>query len=108
MAYACAYAVLGDFHLAEDAAQEAFISAWQKLDQLRQPEAFPGWFRRIVLTECNRLTRGKRLPTTLLNDGVKIPSAHADPQRVIERDELTQALFMAIRKLSMNQRVIVL
>ncbi len=27
LAFACAYASLGDFHLAEDAAQEAFISA---------------------------------------------------------------------------------
>ncbi|MCB0097675.1 MAG: hypothetical protein KDE46_18215, partial [Caldilineaceae bacterium] len=28
LAFGCAYAVLGDFHLAEDAAQEAFLSAW--------------------------------------------------------------------------------
>ncbi|MGH9873520.1 MAG: RNA polymerase sigma factor [Pyrinomonadaceae bacterium] len=108
MAFACAYAVLGDFYLAEDAAQEAFISAWQKLDQLRQPEAFPGWFRRIVLTECNRLTRGKYLPTILLDDSVSVPSAFADPQMIIERDELTRAVFTAIKKLPVNQRVIVL
>src|ERR1700738_97540 len=80
MGYACAYAVLGDFYLAEDAAQEAFISAWQTLSQLRQPEAFPGWFRRIVLTECNRLTRGKRLPTIPLDEGLNLTSPHADPQ----------------------------
>ncbi len=28
MAYGCAYALLGDFHLAEDAAQEAFLTAY--------------------------------------------------------------------------------
>src|SRR4051812_12272255 len=78
MAYAVAYARLGDFHLAEEAAQEAFISAWQKLDQLRKPEAFPGWFRRIVLTECSRLTRGKSLRTTLLDEGMRVRSAHPD------------------------------
>lgn len=107
MAYACAYAVLGDFSLAEDAAQEAFISAWQKLSQLRQPEAFPGWFRRIVLTECNRLTRGKRLRTMLLDEAVNLPAAHAHPQRAIERDELTKAVFMAIKKLPVNERMVV-
>lgn len=106
-AYACAYAVLGDFYLAEDAAQEAFVSAWQKLSQLREPEAFPGWFRRIVLTECNRLTRGKRLRTELLDDGVKVPSAHADPHTVIERDELTMAVFTAIKKLTESERMVV-
>ena len=51
MAYGCAYAVLRDYWLAEDVAQEAFITAWQKLHQLRQPEAFPGWFRQVVLNE---------------------------------------------------------
>ena len=107
MAYACAYAVLGDFYLAEDAAQEAFISAWQKLSQLRQPEAFPGWFRRIVLTECNRLTRGKHLQTTLLDDGVNVHAPHTDPQTAIERDELTKAVLTAIKKLSLHERMVV-
>jgi DNA-directed RNA polymerase specialized sigma24 family protein len=59
MAFACAYAVLGDAYLAEDVAQDAFVVAWQKLDQLREPDAFPGWFKRIVLSQCNRLTRGR-------------------------------------------------
>lgn len=108
MAYACAYAVLGDSSLAEDAAQEAFISAWQKLSQLRQPEAFPSWFRRIVLTECNRLTRGKRLQTMVLDEAVNLSAAHAHPQTAIERDELTKAVFMAIKKLPLNERMVVL
>lgn len=42
MAFACAYAVLGDAYLAEDVAQDAFVVAWQKLDQLREPDAFLG------------------------------------------------------------------
>ena len=107
MAYACAYAVLGDFQLAEDAAQEAFISAWQKLSQLRQPEAFPGWFRRIVITECNRLTRGKRLRTMSLNDGENVPSIIDDPQMAIEKDELKKAVCTAVEKLPENERMVV-
>ncbi len=107
MAYACAYAVLGDHHLAEDAAQEAFVSAWGNLDHLRVPEAFPGWFRRIVLTECNRLTRGKRLRSVPLGDSGRVPSAQADPQTVIERDELTEAVLTAIERLPKNERMAV-
>ena len=107
MAYAAGYAVLGDFGLAEDAAQEAFISAWQKLDQLRQSEAFPGWFRRIVLTECNRLTRGQRLRTMSLDEGMNLQAPHPDPQSAIEKDELTKAAFAAIKKLSLNERMVV-
>lgn len=106
MAYACAYAVLGDFHLAEDTAQEAFITAWQKLDQLRQPEAFAGWFRRIVLTECNRLRRRKRLQTTSLSE-VNIPSPLDDQQTTFERVEMKKAMFAAIEKLPENERIII-
>jgi RNA polymerase sigma factor (sigma-70 family) len=107
MAYACAYAVLGDFCLAQEAAQEAFISAWQKLHQVRQPEAFPGWFRRIILTECNRLTRGKHLPTISLDDGLNLHCPYTDQQKVIERNELMKAVCSAINKLSLNERMVV-
>jgi DNA-directed RNA polymerase specialized sigma24 family protein len=68
MAFGCAYAILGDFQCAEDAAQEAFLAAWQHLAQLKQPKAFPGWLRRIVVTQCHRQTRGGRLDTILLDD----------------------------------------
>ncbi len=68
MAYGCAYAVLGDFHLAQDAAQEAFLTAYRRLADLRQPRAFPPWLRRIVLSQCSRITRRKR-PTTASLDG---------------------------------------
>lgn len=107
MAYACAYGVLGDFQLAEDAAQEAFITAWQKLYQLRQPEAFPGWFRRIVLTECHRLTRGKRLRVSSLDDGASVLSIFDNPQTTIERNEQKKAVFAAVEKLPENERIIV-
>jgi RNA polymerase sigma factor (sigma-70 family) len=107
MAFACAYAVLGDFHLAEDAAQEAFLSAWQKLSQFRQPEAFPGWFRRIVLTECHRLRRGKRPQSVPLDDGVSAPSTLGNPQMTVEGGEVKKAVFVEIEKLPENERIIV-
>ena len=108
MAYACAFAVLGDFCLAEDAAQEAFVSAWQKISQLNQPEAFPGWFRRVVLTECNRLTRGRRPGIISIDEGVNLQAPHTDPQTLIEKDELTTAVFKAIKTLSLNERMVVI
>ena len=39
---------------------------------------------------------------------MKVPSDHADPQTVIERDELTKAVFTAIKKLSESERMVVL
>ena len=50
-----AYGLLGDFHLAEDAAQEAFIAAHESLPRLRVAEAFTSWFRQIVYRQCRQL-----------------------------------------------------
>ncbi|MEZ4868289.1 MAG: sigma-70 family RNA polymerase sigma factor [Caldilineaceae bacterium] len=60
MALTYAYRVLGDEQLAQDVTQEAFLTAYQQLAQLREPAAFPGWLRRIVHTHCHRVTRRKQ------------------------------------------------
>ena len=59
MAVGYAYSLLGDWHEAEDAAQDAFVSAYCSILQLRDAAAFPGWFRRIVYTQAQRRARVK-------------------------------------------------
>jgi RNA polymerase sigma factor (sigma-70 family) len=106
MAFACAYAVLGDAYLAEDVAQEAFVSAWQNLAQLREPRAFPGWFKRIVLCQCNRLTRGKRLQFVPLEIGVNTAANDPSPQAVAEKHQMLNRILSAIRALPDNERLV--
>ena len=106
MAFACAYAVLGDAYLAEDIAQDAFVIAWQKLDQLREPNAFPGWFKRIVLSQCSRLTRGKRLQIVPLDVGVKSPTTDLGPHVIAEKHELLNKVLRAIKALPDNERLV--
>jgi RNA polymerase sigma factor (sigma-70 family) len=106
MAFACAYSVLGDFYLAEDAAQEAFITAWQKLGQLRAPGAFGAWLRRIVLTECNRMTRGKRLTFVPLDAGLEVSAADSGPHADAERSELKEKVQALLRSLPEGERMV--
>src|SRR4051812_46135349 len=106
MAFACAYSVLGDFYLAEDAAQEAFITAWQRLGQLREPSAFAAWLRRIVLTECNRMTRGNRLKFVPLDAGMRVSSAEPGPHADAERSELKERLLALLRSLPEGERMV--
>ncbi len=106
MAFACAYAVLGDSYLAEDVAQDAFVVAWQKLDQLREPNAFPGWFKRIVLSHCSRLTRGTRLQIVPLEVGVKSPTTEPGPHIISEKQELLDRVLRAIKALPDNERLV--
>ncbi|HEX8137874.1 MAG TPA: GNAT family N-acetyltransferase [Pyrinomonadaceae bacterium] len=106
MAFACAYSVLGDFYLAEDAAQEAFVTAWQSLDQLRTAEAFPGWLRRIVLTRCSRLKRGKHLQIVPLEAGERAPSPEPNPHAAAEQRQLRQRVMLALKALPEKERLV--
>jgi RNA polymerase sigma factor (sigma-70 family) len=108
MAYAYAYVRLGDFSLAQDVAQEAFLSAWRNLGQLREPDAFPGWLKRILLTECNRLTRKKRLQTTVLDDAANTASGYQHPQTMIEQDELSKSILQEIKRLPLKEQTVIL
>jgi len=106
MAFACAYAVLSDAYLAEDVAQEAFVTAWQKLNQLREPDAFPGWLKRIVLTQCNRLTRGKRLQLVPFEQCEVKTSDAIRPDAAAEEKELLTKVMTAIKALPAGERLV--
>jgi RNA polymerase sigma factor (sigma-70 family) len=106
MAYGYAYSILGDFHLAEDAAQEAFIAAYRQLPSLRQPAAFAGWLRRIVHTQCNRLTRRKRPATSSLDAATGVPAGDAAPDEAAEAAEVRRHVLHAVRSLPNEQRAV--
>ncbi len=105
MAYGCALALLGDAHAAQDAAQEAFIAAYRNLPQLQEPAAFPGWFRRIVLTSCHRQTRAARFPTQSIAAGPDLATDQPGPPALAEREELKAQIAEAIRSLPERQRL---
>ncbi len=54
-----AFSLLGDRHLAEDAAQEAFASACGDIARLNQPEKFAGWLRRICRNVAIDIVRSR-------------------------------------------------
>lgn len=67
MAFGYAYSKLGDFHLAQDVTQEAFIEVYRQLPNLRVPEAFISWFRRIIFKYCDRIMRINHVQTLSLD-----------------------------------------
>ena len=77
--------MLGDRTAAEDAAQEAFLSAWRNLGALRG-EQFRSWLLRIASNACHdELRRRARRPAasleTSLEEGMPDPS---DPEPLPE------------------------
>jgi RNA polymerase sigma factor (sigma-70 family) len=106
-AYQYAYAILGDSQLAQDITQEAFLTAYEKLGQLREPKAFPGWLKRIVLTHCNRLRRGKHLSVEPFEEITDIPTIEPDPANIIEVRDLEEKTLAAVETLPDHERVVV-
>lgn len=107
MACAVAYTVVGDVHLAEDAAQEAFIEAYRCLPSLREPAAFPAWFRRIVLKRGDRLVRGKHPDTLPIETAAHVPSSHPGPPHIAEAREAQRSVQAALAALPESDRVLV-
>ncbi len=106
MAVGYAYSILGDFHLAEDAAQEAFLDAYRHLGDLREPLAFPSWLRRIVFKHCDRRTRRHTPPMLSFEEVSDARSKDPSPADVAERNEMRDRLIDALGLLAEKQRAV--
>lgn len=115
--YNQAYRVLGDHQSADDATQEAFISAFKHLRSFRGG-SFRAWLLRIVTNACyDELRRRKRKPTTSLepvdDSGEEIESPHwiADdgelPEDNVLRSELAHAIEHCLDQLPVDFKVVV-
>jgi RNA polymerase sigma factor (sigma-70 family) len=104
MAVGYGYSVLRDFQLAEDAAQEAFFEAYRNLDKLREPAAFPGWFRRIVFKQCDRITRNKAFSLITLEELEDRASQEPTQVYLMEQSQLKDKILAAIASLPDHER----
>ena len=106
MAVGYAFSLTGDFHLAEDAAQDAFMGAYLDIGSLREGAAFPGWFRRIVFKHCDRITRRRESgfqSVELLE--AEIPSPLGNPAELLDRRQLQERVTAALAVLPEEERL---
>jgi RNA polymerase sigma-70 factor (ECF subfamily) len=103
-AYRLAGLILQDAHDAEDAVQDALLSAWRSASGLRDVAGFQAWFDRILVNGCrDRLRRRKTIRFIPLAPTID-PVGDTDPFRAIaERD----ALLAGLRALGPDERVVV-
>jgi RNA polymerase sigma-70 factor (ECF subfamily) len=83
---------LGDFSEAQELCQDVFIQAMKKIDQLRIPEAFPGWIRQITTRMAiNRLVR-RSGDVSLEPEALEATAVEAETPltRVLTRERATQ------------------
>jgi RNA polymerase sigma factor (sigma-70 family) len=102
----------------EDVSQQTFISVWNNLDTLREPEAFAGWLTRITINQCNAVQR-KNTKDVSLSEGAphaeagdyqdmanQLPETNTEllPEAQAERNDLHQRMNILVSSLNDEQR----
>lgn len=100
--YTVAVRMLGNAADAEDAAQDAFVKAYEKLRSFDQTRRFFSWIYRILLNECYDVRRHRR-PTEPVGPALLVG---ADPDE-LEAKERRQRVQAAIVRLPAIYREVV-
>jgi RNA polymerase sigma-70 factor (ECF subfamily) len=98
------YRMCGDAHLAEDAAQEAFIRAWQHLPGYRPRSLFRNWVYRIATNVALDFLRRER--ETVDVDTLSLASSDGDPEAMVERGERGERVRQAVLALPPASRAV--
>ena len=111
--YNLAYRIMGDPASAADAAQDAFISAYESIGRFRGG-SFKSYLLRIVANRCyDELRRRKRRPATSFEDFGEVDeeanpaliNGGERPEEYAERQEMARVIQIGIEMLPPDQRV---
>jgi RNA polymerase sigma factor (sigma-70 family) len=100
---AVALDVLGDYHLATDVSQDAFVTAYENLAGLRKPMAFGPWLMKITRRSALDCVRRKNGRSPL--ERVVSSASHDRNGRL---DEEKQWLLSAVIKLAKGERQVIM
>ena len=98
--------------LAEEAAQEAFLAAWQSLPFFRGDSAFATWLYRLTSNACVDLLRKEnRHQGPSLDDetvSAKVPDPTPTPEKAVEQKELRRQIEAGLQTLSPEHREVLI
>lgn len=104
--YQVAFRVTGNREDAWDAAQEAFLNAFQSLPRFRGASAFSTWLHRIVVNASRDLVRRRPRQPHLPLESVVVRSGD-EPDDAVARSDVQRRINRAIAALPVEQRVVV-
>lgn len=102
--YGVATLILRDSDRAQDAVQDALVSAWRDVRGLRDPDAWDAWIHRLVVRACYREADRHRRRRLLVNTFDPTPPTIGDGSTSLaDRDEVERGF----RRLTVEQRAII-
>lgn len=99
---ATGWSLLGDFHAAQDLAQDVFVAAYQQLVTLRDSAAFGAW----VLTIAQRMALRRRKQTTTNSESSGFMDGFPAASDLVT-SELREELMRAVAQLPEHERIVV-
>ena len=90
--HALAWRKVGDFHIAEDITQDAFLKAYQRLSTLKEPQSFASWLYVITANQCKAWLRKKRTWIQSLEDtsSAQLEKATYSGHIIAENERMTE------------------
>lgn len=102
--YRIAARIITDPCSAADTAQEAFITAWRLLHEIKAEQAFAAWLYRITVTRALSVIRAQRPQDPLDETCAAVPDRFPGPEEHALADGLAAALRCALNRLTPEQR----
>ncbi len=100
------YRMCGDANTAEDAAQEAFLRAWQHLDKYQPKASFRNWLYKIATNSAYNLLRTEK-PTVDVDSHMPMDKT-SGPEQSVEKEERAQLVQRAVLSLSQACRSVLI
>ncbi len=98
------YRMCGDANLAEDAAQEAFIRAWQHLPRYQSRSPFRNWLYRIATNVAVDGLRRER--DTVDIEDAPLAASSPGPEAAVEHNERAEQVRQAVLALTPASRLV--
>jgi RNA polymerase sigma-70 factor (ECF subfamily) len=99
------YRYVGDWQVAEDLAQDAFLKAMGKGSSYHAWGSFEGWLKKIAVNEALMYLRD-RPETMALDEGMAVEEPMADEPQEVKVDFSQEELLEFIRNLPVKQRTV--
>jgi RNA polymerase sigma-70 factor (ECF subfamily) len=100
---ATSHRILRDLSLAEDATQQALLSIWRDLPQLRDPARFEAWSYRLLVRACYaEASQARRWTPNIHALPASEPMAGDGFSTIVDRDQLERGF----RRLSIDHRTV--